>query len=562
MILLLFLINISFASDKNITCAFDQCSTDFIPALQAETDFESVIDLGQNQDNVNILLPNDSDPRNLSLISENNTITGISYNIDFSAKKKDTNAPHLVLISDFIENLNLNLNGFNGSAGEDASIICANRFKNGDYGIDAQNYFNNRRVNNQNVSLSRCDDQDVQFLQTTKFTCQNPNFILSEFQTTIFKRIKKKQKCIASSVRKKCLQKTMDLTCEWAARSPGYGVAPGKDFGGLPCPDQWRSAGDCAYDYNYSCWHSRDTGEIPPVGTDPAWTVETNMGQCSLPVYGGKFAYQHTREIPEGKYNEFASNNKIADLCNELPHPPTPYWFFNRISDVSVSSPSLDQDTLEPLPGSSWKIKLSNFFESCEKYYEPLNDIVESWISYGEVGNNCNDATVTDDVNNVLPWTKAGIEQDIAFGLDEILCSPDNCPANTNIQDINYSLDIIDPTAGANGTKQGSAVIIVYNIKNLTLNANDGTPGFGGKNDLPEIVENKYCIKKDDATTHDLSSDYAKDPTISFNIYKWKALDINQGQPSGQFPEPSNSNIKIYKKVDQSVRHLIKTEAY
>ena len=178
------------------------------------------------------------------------------------------------------------------------------------------------------------------------------------------------------------------------------------------------------------------------------------------------------------------------------------------------------------------------------------------------MGNQCSDARIAEDPNNVIPWNTAGLEQKAEFGTETILCSPNECNASTIARDIDINFDSIDPTAGANGTSQGAGTLLVYDINNLSSSASPGNAGIGGKNDLPSLEETKFCVKVDDVETKGIQSTFAKDPVVNFNIYKWQGLNINRGEPGGGNPDLSDKKINIYKKIDGSVRYLIKQELF
>lgn len=551
------------AGEKTIVCGFGQCSADFVPVLQLDQSEQTYIEISQNNpDNVTVTLPNEATPRDLVLVMENNSTIGKDLTVDFASKKREEAAPSFMLLGDIVNNLNINLNGYDGASGEDASVICANRFKNGDYGAVSQNFFNSRRQNNPALDPNKCDATDVSHIQETKFSCQNAGFSLSEFDTVEVERIKFKQRCIGTTIRSRCLQKTMSMTCEWAARSPGFHVGASKHSAGSPCPNQWASSSNCSYSYNYSCWHSRTTAQTPPSGVNPQWEVVKELGRCGYPVYGGKFALQYTDTLPERVYTNAVNENRTANLCASFPSPPAPYWFYNKIRSVTISEPGLDPETLEPLPGSTWDVKLSNFFEPCDSLYDTLNSVIDSWTAFGDVGNSCSDARLTEDPNNVIPWNKAGLEQRAEFGTEKILCSPNECNVSTIARDIDVNFDSIDPTSGANGTSQGSGTLLVYDINDLTSSAVPGNAGIGGKSDLPLLEETKYCVKVDDVASKGIQSTFAKDPVVNFNIYKWQGLNINRGEPGGGNPELSGKKVNVYKKIDASVRYLIKQELF
>lgn len=569
LILTLFLINIYSQQDtKVITCGFNEC----LPNTTAYTTYleqsdRTVLDLGDgNASDVDVVLPENADPRNLVLTLNNNTDYIHNINVDFKSKKPEKNASNFILIGDLFNEININLDGYDGQSGEDASVICARRFMNGIYGNSARDFFVNRRDNDQQLTLDRCDDQDVAFLHNSKFSCKENNFENVLFPRVNVERVRYQQKCLGTTVRYKCLQRTVQFRCEWAARGRGYGIV--NKFTNLPCPDQWRSSGDCAYNYSYSCWHSILDGSAYPASDEiPAWTLEKQIGRCNNRTVGGMFAYQFTREYPELLYREI---NNLNNICsNFFPNPASDsrIWYWNSATNPQVTSPGLDPDTLEPIiiPGlpdqsSTWTTKTTDFFEPCSGYFEEIQTKIESWSTFGEIGRNCSDARISEDPNNRIPWIVAGREQREEFGTETLLCEPNECPVRINSKDEDFFFDTIDPTIGANATSQGKGLVFIFRAEKINLSASTGKPGVGGKNDLTELNEPKYCVKIDDANTRGLDSDFALNPLVTYNIYNWKGLNINSGQPGGSIGNSNSNSIKLFKGVNAFSRYLIQQE--
>lgn len=585
-LLISILLNISLAAAedsapiKTITCGFGQCAPSFTANLYLEQSARTIIDVGsQNNATIQAVLPENQDPRNLVLSVNNNSIIGQDIVINLNSKKVEKHSGNFTLIGDIFKNVSINLDGYNGETGKDASILCADKFKNGNYGEDSKGYFLNRRTSNPNLNPNRCDNQDVQHLQETKFQCQNPGYSLSEFETVNVNRIKFKQRCIGTSIRYKCLQRKVQLKCEWAGLARGTPGPCGKG-----CHNHCSrifGAADCFYG-NYSCWSSDYNAELPHADSRyssypnpdqvPPWSVTSELSRCSPRSepgsLGGWFAYQRTDLLNEQTYLRAVQSNSVAALCGQFPNPTqknrsgTPAWKFNRVAQSALTYPGLDPETQNPLPGSNWIVKLSDFFVSCGSYgeFETLNSQIDNWTSFGDIGNSCSDARIPEDTNNLIPWTKAGEEQDPSFGTERLNCSPGNCPIQNLVQENDLNYDVLDPTSGANGTSQGNGNLLVYDFKTITSSANPGIAGNGGQNDIGEIIQDKYCVKIDDANTQGILSSFAKSPLVNFNIYKWQALNVKRGQPSGGSPEFSKNKINIFKKLDSSIRYLIKQE--
>jgi hypothetical protein len=563
------------STNKNIDCGFNQCTPrDFTPILYLEQPSQTILEVGDNNNKkVSVNLPVSQDPRKLILSVNNNTVTGQDIDILLNSKQPEKNTEDFVLIGDIFKNIQINLNGYNGQTGKDASIICADRFKNGTYGLSSRDFFLNRRNSNPNLSINNCDNIDLQHIQNTKFQCDDDDFVLSSFDTVEVSRIKTKQKCIGTSIKYKCLQRQMKLSCEWRSIARGYSQC-GK-YGCSPCANIFGNL-QCYYSAGSSCWYSdynKDKYQIsssPTAEEVPPWTIESQLNRCSPRAepssFGGWFALQRTNNLIEQIYLNALAANDLNRLCTTFPSPRVkttdPAWKFNRVLGIQLTTPGLDPDTREPLPGSNWIVRDSEFFTPCSSLglYDTMNSVIESWTAYGEVGNSCNDARIPEDTNNLIPWSKAGEEQDTSFGLEKLNCSMSNCPVQKIVVDKEKNFDIIDPTVGANGTAQGNGILFIYDYQNLSATAIPGIAGNGGNNDLPAVEENKYCVKVSDALTQGTASPFAKKPSVSFDFYKWQGLKVNRGQASGSNPEFSLKKIKVYKKMDSSVRYLLQKE--
>jgi hypothetical protein len=575
---ILFLITFNiFASDdpvgtKNITCGFDQCIPDFTPSLYLEQVEKTIIDLGKNnEDNIEINLPENQDPRSLVLVLENNSVVGRNLNVELNSKMKEKDTANFILVGDIFNELNLNLNGFDGAVGEDASAICAGRFLDGTYGDSSRNFYLARRNNDETLDMNRCDDIDVQHIQESKFSCQELGFENRDFPTVEVERVKYKQRCIGTSIRYRCLQRKVKIRCEWAGYARGYRSV--SKYENYPCSNAW-GGGNCKYSYEHSCWRGRDLSQTydnirstAPGNVSPKWSIVYDNNRCVQPKFGGVFAYQQSEELNELRFLQAQETNTVARLCeSDFPYPIAPGWKFNKVIEAYVTSPGLDPDTLQPLPGSNWEVQFTNFFTPCSSLgpFVTLNSEIQTWTAYGEVGAQCNDASIPEDVNDLIPWNASGVVQDPTFGTEKLLCNPQSCPVQNLTQEKDLVFDNIDPTAGANGTNQGDGVLLIYdyNQDNSTITARSGVAGQGGLNDLDSLSSTKYCVKISDADTKGIDSSFAQNPVVNFNIYNWEGLKINRGQPSGQVPDYSNKSIKIYKKLDSSLRYLIKNTLF
>lgn len=549
------------ASEKNIDCGFNQCIPDSSYSSYLEQSNQTYIDLGpSNNSDVNVKLLENADPRNLNLIIENTDNYNHNVIIDFKSKKKEKDSPNIILVGSVFNNITINTDGFDGESGEDASIICGRRFLDGSYGEIAKTYYQNRRSNSQLIPADRCTQEDLEFLHNTKFTCDDPTYNTSEFPRVAVSRNRYKQKCNGTTIRNKCLQKTVSFTCEWAARGKGYRKV--NKYNNYQCPNPWISSGNCVYIYE-SCWHTLlHNSWQQEENSYPKWKLLQNIGRCNRRYVGGEFAYQETKTYPELLFKEIGNMKTICE--NNFPYPQTSVWYFMQATNPELTSPGLNPDTLEPIvipdneeQSSTWIVNTSDFFQSCDANYEKIQTITEGWSTFGELGKNCSDATHPSDPNNRIPWVASGIEQNSSFGQETLFCDPNDCPVKVNSNDLDKSFDLIDPTVGANSTSQGSGLVFIFRTNHISTSFVSGIPGIGGKNDLEEITTKKYCVKIDDASTRGVDSDYGNTPLVNFKIYNWKGIDINTGQPGGSSGYNEDKKILVFKGLNKFVRNLI-----
>lgn len=567
LIILLFWISNAIAQ-KQVTCGLSECMPGFSAPLYLEQANQTIIDAGvNNQDAITITLPANQEPRKLVFMVENNSLVGRDLTADLNSEMPEKEAEDFILIGDIFNNLNINLNGYTGTGGKDASQICADRFLDGTYGASSKTFFESRRSANAELSLSRCDETDVNHIQSTKFTCPDTDYVATANNNVQVQRIKLKQRCVGTSIRYKCVQRYLRLKCEWNGFPRGYKLVNKYNY--YPCTNIWGGR-NCRYDFNSSCWRGRDLSaaqnqgsSYPPDGTTPPWTIIFDNNRCDYVNQGGVFAYQQTDKLIERRYLDAVQSDSVSRLCqSDFPYPNRLAWRFNRVTEAYITQPGLDPDTLDPLPGSNWDVKKTDFFTPCSSLglYDTLNSEIQTWTSFGDVGNNCSDARVVEDPNNLIPWTRSGTDQDPSFGVESFFCAPGNCPIQNLVREFDQNFDYIDPTIGSNGTNQGDGIILIYDSNNLVATARPGQAGNGGRNDIPNLKQAKSCVKIDDAVTKGIDSSFAREPIVNFNLYQWTGLKVNTGQPSGQPPTFDPKSIKIFKKIDSSVRYLIKQE--
>lgn len=509
-----------FAADKNIECSGTTCSTNFSPNSQIDKPFWTAVDVGNNADNINVSVPTGQTPRSIRLSVKNGAFPGYNLLLDLSSRKGTENAGNTLVIGDYFNNLSIKLNGFNGTAGKDSSQLCATRMKAGNYGNDAKTFFNQRRQADPGLNPDRCDRVDLSYLQTYGFTCDDGSFTAATGQNPIVEvqRIKKKAQCSGVLVQDLCVWRTRDIWCQWRQQQD-YCWSGSKGKGG-----------GCRTDWNNNAWNSyirmrEDTfnNELNRLG----W-----VGFCNTYT-----------SSPYGKYGA----NRVF---------PYTYWH-------SLSGLQIDPNTYQPVPGSDWVTYFSRAYGSCFSGSVYIKTFYRSVVAYDETGTDCRkeDISFADDPFKVIPWTYTGMAQESSFGTEAVQCAVGECPVQSSLSDVNRSIETINPESGTNGTQQGSGIALVYDV-NVTpvAQAIIGQSGAGGRADLDSPSEIRFCYKKRDADTDGINSEFARNPTVAFRRYTWRAITSGAGGNPGVPPAASDKSVNVYKKIDSSVRHLLTKE--
>lgn len=163
------------------------------------------------------------------------------------------------------------------------------------------------------------------------------------------------------------------------------------------------------------------------------------------------------------------------------------------------------------------------------------------------------------DPDNLGAYNYIGLDPDPQQRLETLACSLTSCPVENKLLEDTRFLDSLVPTAGENGTEQGSGLIFIYDAKTVNLQAQVGQAGAGGKNDLASSNTIRYCAKKRDYTT-DPNSNYRNDPSVEFKRINFKAFDVQGGSVPGNVPPFTGKKVNIYKKLDPAVLYLLKKE--
>lgn len=160
-------------------------------------------------------------PQNIGIAINNGAFPGKNANIAINGKNQTSNGANTIVIADNFNNLNVNLDGYNGARGKHASEICADKIKNGDYGVPLQTYFNNRRATT-SADPSRCDSDDLNYMQTFNFSCDDPAYqeVSSTNPIVQVNQVKKLARCNAVASYSYCVKKKVNISCNfklWSA---------------------------------------------------------------------------------------------------------------------------------------------------------------------------------------------------------------------------------------------------------------------------------------------------------------------------------------------------------
>lgn len=164
------------------------------------------------------------------------------------------------------------------------------------------------------------------------------------------------------------------------------------------------------------------------------------------------------------------------------------------------------------------------------------------------------------DPNNLASYVMTGSEADPdKTNLETLNCTPSTCPVQHKSVESTGFIDTLTPTNGENGTFQGRGLVFVYDIRSVNASALPGQAGRGGRIDLSNATEIRYCSSVRDAIS-DPTGTFQDTPEVVFKKVFWKPFDIKQGGQPGEYPSYSTKEVEIFKKLDPAVRYLLKKE--
>tara|TARA_Y100000034_G_scaffold136372_1_gene212460 strand:- start:846 stop:2732 length:1887 start_codon:yes stop_codon:yes gene_type:complete len=618
-LILLFSISLQ-AQTVNVECHTGECIVDpgTNPNLLVNTPNYSTIDLGYINNPLNVTALPDRDPQSLRLYMENGEVPGKNVYIDLSAGNDQVDSANLILIGDNFDSMVVKLNGYDGEKGKDASEICADNIKSLKYGATVFNAFNTRRSGSNGADPDRCEQADLNFLQENTFSCDEVDYnqIAGAPPVVDAVRIKPKARCQGFFRAKICEKRETKLRCEFKVWNAATYMGSGPSYG-------WGTTIGASKFYtnrqsNYSDFRINDIDLENYIqnlrnveglgGTDEDLLRRychdnTNMDSFEISSTRKMLYHYGNSHWPLVAYssNNFGglsyeekqqciSNMGYSDVSGLSGQTPA-YKNFSLVNGHHAGSPPLgvvysgdrrkDSHAFMNALGSggnsfdvcSWQPYNTELTElgvtdtlyiagndSCPSGYEE-EDIQYSIVTaYDENDNLCDDVSHPSDPLNQAVWTFTGYDQLEEFENQTITCSVNSCILQTNITDLEYDLDKIEVENGKNGTQKGGAVIFAYSIQNQDIQTIQGQAGPAGKDDINLSVDTRTCAKVNDVISDGRASDFAKDPQISFKRYSWKAITTTGGGVAGIPPQESTKETKVYKKIDSSLRNILRKE--
>lgn len=287
---------------------------------------------------INVLSNANGTPQNLGISFNAGAYPGKNANLALSAQNQGANAANLILIGDNIDNLNVNLDGYSGKRGKSSSEICAQKIKDGVYGTDLQTYFNNRRATT-SADPDRCDADDLNYMQTFNFTCDDSAFteVSTNDPTVQVSQVKKMARCSAVASYSHCVKRKVNVQCNfrlWSSYRQEWLNSNTLDknsyiTGPTSCVDEYRPCGSvkhtCTYQYNYiTGTYGYVPGQVQVNGTSTsgipyasctyrAGGVPTTCPNNTQQIYEG---YQKVQVCSGGKYSSMPSERSL--LINSI----------------------------------------------------------------------------------------------------------------------------------------------------------------------------------------------------------------------------------------------------
>jgi hypothetical protein len=320
-------------------------------------------------------------------------------------------------------------------------------------------------------------------------------------------------------------------------------------------------------------------GQLPPNFTGPGgqkcqivdgWQMET------MPSFYPKGTADESRPLcnPYFSFTNTKTENLVKTLFDPNQFTNNSTFCVDQSNSANCSHPPFCDDPNSSLNcrkvSSCEQINTKNCLDNtnsancshppfCDNPLDPTNCSTTSASKSCEVGGPAENNFCDKDGNNLAQYQLIGTEPDPLKNTQSVDCKINNCPVQFKTIESSSFLDTLTPSAGENGTLPGSGLFFVYDIRSVSSQATPGQAGAGGKSDLNSAVQVRYCGNKRDFTT-DPNTQYENDPQVTFKKVLWKAFDVKPGATPGQFPPFTDKKVEIYKKVDSSIRYLLKKE--
>lgn len=352
---------------------------------------------------LNVLTNTMGTPQNLGLVTNSGQFPGKNINVSINSQNDTSNGANLILIGDNINNLNVNLDGYNGERGKHSSEICADKVKNGDYGSNIQNYFNNRRSSNSTLDPNRCDADDLNYMQTFNFSCDDPAYqeISTSNPVVSVSQVKKLARCNAVASYSYCVKRKLNVSCNfklWSTFRQQWVTgdildSPSWYPGPQSCTDSYTSCGNT----NIQCTNYQVT-QVTPLSNNNNGTFSFN--QC--------------------KYNSAQNNpcasQQVGSILNIETFYKTTSCASNQIPGMPVTR-SISAGPFEEEFFNSEMTRLGGIDKFCEAYAPiPPKSVSQDWWSGigGAPGSAMAIINGTNTETTGIPWEKMGVINRVA----------------------------------------------------------------------------------------------------------------------------------------------------
>lgn len=226
----------------------------------------------------------------------------------------------------------------------------------------------------------------------------------------------------------------------------------------------------------------------------------------------------------------------------------------------------IDEGTNTLLPDSDWTLEVtSTWGMTCDDISPDLEFYKSKLVpvtSYINRDLDCNLATHPGfEDEDYIVWDDAGYHQMPEFGLENITCPIyGQCEMQRVVNTERKYFDAIELENGEPGTLNGAGKVFVTKLNSVSIQAEPGKGGVGGKNDLKMVeAEKRYCAKIQDATTIDATVESSKTPYATVHVYDWMPFEISAGGANGT-DAPAGRKVEVYKGLSPAALYRLKKQ--